>query len=99
MCEHIRVVVVYVDTMSHGLLQREEVNRLPLQDVCRGCEELVEAPTLLLVGLHYTSEHWDQLDFQAPVGGQRARMKPQHTWLGCFQVPTYCDSWQLWGRL
>lgn len=71
MCEHIRVVVVYVDTMSHGLLQREEVNRLPLQNVCSGCKELVETPTLLLVGLHYTSEHWNQQHLQAPSGDER----------------------------
>lgn len=68
MCEHIRVVVVYVDTMSHSLLQREEVNWLPLQYVCSGRKELVKTPTLLLVGLHYTSEHWNQLHFQAAKG-------------------------------
>lgn len=53
--------------MSHGLLQGEEVNWLPLQHVCGGCEELVETPTPLLVGLHYTSQHWDQLHCQTPT--------------------------------
>lgn len=50
----LRVVVVYVDAMCHGLLQRKEVNCLPLQYICGGCEELVKAPTLFLVSLHYT---------------------------------------------
>lgn len=53
-CADIRVVVVYVDAMRHGLLQREEVNWLPLQYVCGGCEELVKTPTPLLVSLQYT---------------------------------------------
>lgn len=43
-----------VDTMRHGLLQTEEVNRLPLQYVCGGCEELVKTPTPFLVCLQYT---------------------------------------------
>lgn len=97
--EHIRVVVVYVDTMSHGLLQGEEVNRLPLQNVCSGCKELVETPTLLLVGLHYTSEHWNQQHFQAPAGRRKEGIKAERRCLTWFQGPTYCDSWQLWGRL
>lgn len=73
MRERIRVVVMHVDAMSHGLLQREEVNRLPLQDVCSGCKELVKSPTLLLVGLHDTSEHWHQLGLQAPPGKQEKK--------------------------
>ncbi|TNN63305.1 hypothetical protein EYF80_026481 [Liparis tanakae] len=48
MTADIRVVVVYVDAMRHGLLQREEVNWLPLQYICGGCEELVKTPTPLL---------------------------------------------------
>lgn len=81
MCENIRVVVVYVDTMSHGLLQREEVNWLPLENVCSGCKELVETPTLLLVGLHYSSQHRNQLHFQAPTGTPEERINTKRTWL------------------
>lgn len=81
MCAHTRVVVMYVDAMSHGLLQTEEVNRLPLQDVGGGCKELVESPTLLLVGLHYTGEHWHQLRLQAPSGKQKKQINTEPTGL------------------
>lgn len=81
MCERIRVVMMYVDTVSHGLLQREEVDRLPLQDVCGGCKELVKTPTLLLVGLHYAGEHWHQLRLQAPQGTQKKQINTGQT---CF---------------
>lgn len=54
-CADLRVIVVNVDAVSHGLLQREEVNWLSLQDVCGGCKELIKTPTPLLVSLHYTS--------------------------------------------
>ena len=51
------------------------MNRLPLQDVCGCCKELVKSPTLPLVGLHYTSQHRHQLRLQAPAGKQAKRDK------------------------
>lgn len=51
--QNLHVVVVYVNAVSCSLLQREEVNRLPLQHVCRGCKELLKTPTPLLVSLEY----------------------------------------------
>ena len=63
--------MVYVDTMCHGLLQREEVNWLTLQYVCGGREELVETPTPLLVSLQYTCKYWDQLRSQTPTDRER----------------------------
>lgn len=81
-CERIRVVVVHVDAMSHGLLQGEEVNRLPLQDVCGGCEELVKGPTLVLVGLHDTSQHRHQLHLQAPPGKRKTQVNTEQSGAG-----------------
>lgn len=50
----LRVVVMYVNTMRHGLVQREEVNWCPLQYVCGSCEELVKTPAPLLISFKYT---------------------------------------------
>lgn len=58
---------MYVDAMCHGLLQREEVNWLPLQYVCGGCEELVKTPTPLLVSLQYACQYGNQLHRQTPI--------------------------------
>lgn len=64
---HLRVVMMYVDAVRHGLLQSKEVNWLPLQYVCGGCEELVKAPTSLLISLQYTCKHRNQLHPQTPT--------------------------------
>lgn len=49
-----------VDVVQRGLLQAEDVDHCAVQDVAGLCEELVEAPTLLLVGLQDVSQHWSQ---------------------------------------
>lgn len=65
--------MVYVDTVCHGLLQCKEVNRLPLQYVCGGFEELVKPPTPLLISLKYTCKHRNQLHPQTPAETERDR--------------------------
>lgn len=59
--------MMYVDTVSYSLLQREELNCLPLQNICGGCEELVKAPTPLLASLQYTCQYWNQQRPQTPT--------------------------------
>ena len=74
----VRVVVMDVDAKGRGLQQGEEVNGLPLQDVCGGHEELVKAPAALLVRLQYAREHRHQLPCETPRGegeGERERDK------------------------
>lgn len=69
----VRLVVVCVNTVCHGMLQREDMHRLSLQNICRSSEELFKAPTPLLVGLHYACEDRNQQHFQTPATteGQR----------------------------
>lgn len=54
-----RVVEVDVDAVCCGLLEREDVDCDAVQDVSCGCKETDEVPALLLIGLKYTSQHWD----------------------------------------
>lgn len=63
----VRLVVVCVNTVSHGMLQREDMDWLPLQNICRSFEELFKAPTPVLVGLHYACEYRNQQHFQTPA--------------------------------
>lgn len=81
--EDVRLVVLNVNTVCHGVLQREEMDRLPLQDICCGCEELVKAPTPLLVSLHYACEYRNQQHFQTPTtrDTQRWTEKKNKQWV------------------
>lgn len=61
-----RVVLVDVDVVQRGLLQAEDVDHGPVQDVVGLGEELVEAPTLLLIGLQDVGEHRGQEALKTP---------------------------------
>lgn len=58
--------------VQRGLLQTEHVDHGPVQDVVGLGEELVEAPTLLLIGLQDVGEHRSQEALKAPE-------TPEHT--------------------
>lgn len=58
---------MYVHAVRHSLLESKQVHRLSLQDVDCGCDELVEAPTPLLVCLKYTGKYRNQMHLQTPV--------------------------------
>lgn len=58
--------------MQRGLLQAEHVDHGPVQDVVGLGEELVKAPTLLLIGLQDVGEHRSQEALKAPE-------TPEHT--------------------
>lgn len=58
---------VDVNAVCCGLLEREDVDRDAVQNVSGGSKKLDEAPTLLLIGLQYAGQHWDQLGLQPPV--------------------------------
>lgn len=68
----LRVVLVDVDVVQRGLLQAEHVDHGPVQDVVGLCEELVEAPALLLVGLQDVGQDRGQEALETPErpGGQ-----------------------------
>lgn len=57
---------VNVDTVCFGLLEREDVDGDAVQDISGSRKELDKAPTLLLIGLQYAGQHWDQLSLQTP---------------------------------
>lgn len=61
-----RVVLVDVDVVQRGLLQAEHVDDGAMQDVVGLGEELVEAPTFLLVGLQDVGEHRSQEALKTP---------------------------------
>ena len=62
----LRVVLVDVDMVQCSLLQAEDVNDSPVQDVVRFSKELIEAPTLLLVGLQDVGQDRSQEALQTP---------------------------------
>lgn len=62
----LRVVLVDVDVVQRGLLQAEHVDDGPVQDVVGLCEELIEAPTFLLVSLQDVGENWSQEALKTP---------------------------------
>lgn len=64
----LRVVLVDVDAVQRGLLQAEDVNDDSVQDVAGLGEELIEAPTFLLIGLEDVGEYWGQEGLQTPEG-------------------------------
>lgn len=64
---HIRVVKVNVDAVRCRLLEREDVDRDAVQDISGSSKELAKVPTLLLIGLQYAGQHWDQLGLQTPT--------------------------------
>lgn len=55
-----------VNVVQRCLLQTEHVDHGPVQDVVGLSEELVEAPTLLLIGLQDFGEHRSQEALQTP---------------------------------
>lgn len=55
-----------VDVVQRGLLQAEHVDDGPVQDVVGLSEELVEAPTLLLIGLQDVGEDRSQQALKTP---------------------------------
>lgn len=59
-----RVVEVDVDVVCCGLLEVEDVDCDAVQDVSGGGKELDEVPALLLIGLQYAGQHWNQLSLQ-----------------------------------
>ncbi len=68
-----RVVFVDVDVVQRGLLQAEHIDYGAVQDVVGLGEELIEAPTLLLICLQDVGED----------GGQEALKTPEtrdHVW-------------------
>lgn len=56
-----RVVKADADAVCCGLLEREDVDCDPVQNVSGGGKELDEVPALLLIGLQYAGQHWNQL--------------------------------------
>lgn len=70
--------MMYVDTVHNGLLQSKEVHWLPLQYVCGSCEELVKAPTSLLISLKYTCEYRNQMYPQTPTEREKQTQRGRH---------------------
>lgn len=68
-----RVVLVDVDVVQRGLLQAEDVDHGAVQDVVGLSEELIEAPTLLLIRLQDVGQNRGQETLEAP-GGSRTRL-------------------------
>lgn len=65
---HLRVVLVDVDVVQRRLLQAEDINHRPVQDVIGLGEELVEAPAFLLICLQDVGEHRGQETLEPPGG-------------------------------
>lgn len=65
---HLRVVLVDVDVVQRRLLQAEDINHRPVQDVIGLGEELVEAPAFLLICLQDVGEHRGQETLKPPGG-------------------------------
>lgn len=55
-----------VDVVQRGLLQAEDINDGSVQDVVGLSEELIEAPTFLLIGLQDVGENWGQEALKTP---------------------------------
>lgn len=64
--------------VQRGLLQAEHVDHGPVQDVVGLGEELVEAPTLLLIGLQDVGEHRSQEALKAPETPEHTRCSEPH---------------------
>lgn len=62
----LRVVLVHVDVVQRGLLQAEDVDHGPVQDVVGLSEELIEAPALLLVRLQDVGQNRGQVALKTP---------------------------------
>lgn len=62
----LRVVFVDVDVVQRRLLQTEDIDHGPVKDVVGLSEELVEAPTLLLIGLQDVGEYGSQEALKTP---------------------------------
>ncbi len=80
-----RVVFVDVDVVQRGLLQAEHIDYGAVQDVVGLGEELIEAPTLLLICLQDVGED----------GGQEALKTPEtrdHVWI-VHQVAPQSSEW------
>jgi len=60
-------VKVDVDVVCCGLLEKEDVDGDAVQDISGSSKELDKVPTLLLIGLQYAGQHWDQLSLQTPT--------------------------------
>lgn len=92
----LRVVLVDVDVVQRGLLQAQHVDHGAVQDVVGLCEELVEAPTLLLVGLQDVGENWSQEALKTPErpGGQRHVQHVINTRLDLLDPLAYLDRLQ-----
>lgn len=61
-----RVVLVDVDVVQRRLLQTEHVDHRPVEDVVGLGEELVEAPTLLLVRLQDVGQDRSEEALETP---------------------------------
>lgn len=61
-----RVVGVNVDVVERRLLQTEDVDHDAVQDIAGLSEELVEAPTFLLVSLQDVGQHWSEETLKTP---------------------------------
>lgn len=103
--ESLRVVLMDVDVVERGLLQAEDVDHRPVEDVVGLGKELVEAPALLLVGLQDVGKNRCQEALKAPAtanadpcptmqcGQQRTTFwEARRTWTGCRKPASRCST-------
>ncbi len=93
-----RVVLVDVDVVQRGLLQAEDVDHGPVQDVVGLGEELVEAPTLLLIGLQDVGEHRGQEALKTPERPETTGRYSQLHGYNYHTVSIYCPYENQRGR-
>lgn len=102
----LRVVLMNVDVVKRGLLQTEDVDHGPMEDVVGLCKELVKAPALLLICLQDVGKNWCEEALEAPGTAKRRAMthnallpaedtstsEVRLTWTSCRRPASRCST-------